>query len=100
MSMESFKAFTFKVLEDEELKKKAKEIGINNIEAIIALAKENGFDIQKEDFEAAAKEFESNDELSDEDLEKVAGGVVTASVALAAVSAAAAVTSCTAQGGW
>jgi predicted ribosomally synthesized peptide with nif11-like leader len=98
--MESFKAFTFKVLEDEELKKKAKEIGINNIEAIIALAKENGFDIQKEDFEAAAKEFESNDELSDEDLEKVAGGVVTASVALAAVSAAAAVTSCTAQGGW
>jgi predicted ribosomally synthesized peptide with nif11-like leader len=100
MSLDSFKAFSQKVLEDQELKKKAKETGINNIEGIIALAKENGFEISKDDFEAAAKEFESKEELSDEDLEQVAGGVVTASVALAAVSAAAAVTSCTAQGGW
>ena len=100
MSLDSFKAFSLKVLEDQELKKKAKEIGINNIEGIISLAKENGFDIQKEDFEAAAKEFQSKDELSDEDLEQVAGGFVTASVALGAVSAAAAVTACTAQGGW
>ncbi|NLB78607.1 MAG: Nif11-like leader peptide family natural product precursor, partial [Clostridiaceae bacterium] len=77
----------------------AKEAGINNIEAMISLAKENGFDIQKEDFEAAAKEFESSDELSDEDLEQVAGGT-TLALGLAAVSTAAALTSCTAQGGW
>ncbi len=100
MSLDKFKAFSQKVLEDQELKKKAKEIGMNDLDGIIALAKENGFDITKEDFEAAAKEFESNNELSDEDLEQVAGGVVTVGLALAAVSTAAAVTSCTAQGGW
>ena len=100
MSVEALNAFGKKVLEDQELKAKAKQTGLDNLEGLISLAKENGFDISKEDFEAVAKELQSTDELSEDDLEQVAGGVVTVGLALAAVSAAAAVTSCTASGGW
>jgi len=99
MSVENLKAFGLKVVEDKELNRKAKETGLNNIEGMIALAKEYGYDISVKDFMDIAKEMESTDELSDEELEQVSGG--TSLVAAAAcVSAAAAVTSCTAQGGW
>jgi len=100
MSVEALKDFGKKVLEDQELKKKAKQVGMDNMEGIIALAKENGFDISKEDFEALAKELQSTDELSNDDLEQVAGGVVTVAAAAAVVGAGAAVTSTTQSGGW
>lgn len=99
MSVENLKAFGVKVVEDEEIKRKAKEIGLNNTEGLIALAKEYGYDIHAQDFMDMAKDLESKNELSDDDLEQVSGGT-TVGLALAAVSAAAAVTSCTAQGGW
>lgn len=91
MSVEEVKAFGQKVMQDEELKSKAKQVGMDNVDGIIALARENGFDVTKEDFEAAAKEVQSSNQLNEEDLEQVAGGAVTAGAALAGVSAGAAV---------
>ena len=99
MSLESLKAFGLKVVEDKDLNRKAKETGLNNIDGMIALAKENGFDVEIEDFLTAAKELEPKNELSDDELEQVSGGTSVVAAA-ACVSAAAAVTSCTASGGW
>lgn len=90
MSAEALAKFGKKVLEDPELKNKIKQAGLENLEGIIAIAKQNGFDIEKEDFIAAAKEFNSSDELSDDDLQKVAGGNAAAVGAVVAVSMAAA----------
>jgi len=117
MSLDALKDFGKKVMEDADLKAKAKKVGLENVDGIIALAKENGFDISKEDFVAAAKEVQSSGELSEEDLEKISGGLVTAmavvvvglvSVVGVAVGAAAgvgavagaSVTSTTQGGGW
>lgn len=99
MSVKNLKSFGVKVVEDKELNKKAKETGLNNIEGMIALAKEYGYDITMQDFMEIAKEMESTEELSDDELEQVSGGTSVVAAA-AVVSAAAAVTSCTAQGGW
>ncbi len=99
MSVESLKAFSAKVVEDKELNAKAKEVGLNNVEGMIELAKENGYDISMDDFMEIAKDLESEDELSDDELEQVSGGT-TLALGFAAVSAASAVTACTAQGGW
>lgn len=99
MSVKNLKEFGLKVVEDKELNKKAKETGLNNIDGMIALAKEYGYDISIQDFMDITKEMESTAELSDDELEQVAGGT-TLVAAAACVSAAAAVTSCTAQGGW
>ncbi|MTI83414.1 MAG: Nif11-like leader peptide family natural product precursor [Firmicutes bacterium] len=100
MSVADLKAFGKKVVENEELKKKAKQVGMDNIEGIIALAKENGFDVSKADFEAAAKDLKSSDELSEDDLEQVAGGFITVAAAAAVVGAGAGVASTTSSGGW
>lgn len=100
MSVESLKAFSKKVVEDEELKKKAKEVGMENVDGLVALAKENGFDVSKQDFEEAAKEAQSSGELNEDDLEQVAGGAVTVGAAVAGVTAGTAVTQTTQAGGW
>ncbi|GAB6179492.1 hypothetical protein JCM14036_08110 [Desulfotomaculum defluvii] len=89
MSVEDLKAFGKKVWENPDLKEKAKQIGIDNLEGIIGLAKENGFSISIEDFEILAKDFQSTDELSNDDLEKVAGGNAAAAAAVGAVAVAA-----------
>ena len=107
MSVEALKEFGKKVVEDEGLKAKAKEVGMENVEGMAKLAQDNGFDVTAEDFQAAANQAQSSGELSEDDLEKVAGGFVTASLAVAAVGAAAgaasagaAVAGTTAGGGW
>jgi len=100
MSLEELKSFSKKVVEDAELKKKAKEVGMENVDGLIALAKENGFNVSKEDFEKAAKEAQSSGELNEEDLEQVAGGAVTAGAVAGGVAAGAAVTQTTQSGGW
>jgi predicted ribosomally synthesized peptide with nif11-like leader len=95
-----------KVVEDEKLKKKAQEIGMEDVEGIITLAKENGFDVSKEDMQAAAEEMKSTGELNEDDLEQVAGGFVTSTAvavgtaAVAVGSAVTSVTSTTSSGGW
>lgn len=99
MSVEDLKKFGKMCEEDSNVRAKAKEIGIDNVDGQIAYAKELGLVFTKQDMETLAKEvgITGKDELSEEDLEKVAGGVVTVTVGAlvggfaAAVSAAAAV---------
>jgi len=100
MSVEAVKGFIEKVGQDEELAEKVKEAG-TDVNEIIRLGKENGFEFTAEDMKALHDETaKSGEELSDEDLEKVAGGFVTstavavvAGLAAAAASAAALATS-------
>ena len=84
MSVENLKKYGQLCAENEEVRKKAKEIGISDMDGQIAHAKSLGFDISKEDFTALAKEvgLEKKDELSEEDLKKVAGGFATATALL------------------
>jgi predicted ribosomally synthesized peptide with nif11-like leader len=77
MSVENVKKYGQLCEENEEIRKKAKEISITDIDGHIAHAKSLGLEISKEDFEALAKEaaLDGKNELSEEDLEKVGGGV-------------------------
>jgi predicted ribosomally synthesized peptide with nif11-like leader len=77
MSVENLKKYGQLCAENEEVRKKAKEIGLQDLDGQIACAKSLGLNISKEDFESLAKEIglEKKDELSEEDLKKVAGGV-------------------------
>lgn len=89
MSVESLKAFGNKITEDEDLKKKAQDRGLDNVDEMVALAQENGFDVTREDYKKLAEEVKSSEELTDDDLEQVAGGLATTLAAGAAVGAAA-----------
>ena len=95
MSVDAFKEFVSQVTGDEELAEKVKEAG-TDAGKIIALGKEKGLEFTAEDMKAAHDEYAgSSEELSDEDLEKVAGGFVTTTAATVAavVGAAAGATS-------
>ena len=107
MSVEDLKKYSQMCVQDDALKVKAKDIGLENIDGQIEQAKTLGLNFTKEDLEVLAKEVGAGEaELSDDDLESVAGGFVTALAAAvvgAAVgvgTAATSVTSTTAGGGW
>jgi predicted ribosomally synthesized peptide with nif11-like leader len=89
MSIENLKKYGKMCEDDEKVRAKAKEIGIQDIDGQIAYGKTLGLEFSKEDFEALAKEagLEKKDELSEEDLQKVAGGFITATCAAMAVGA-------------
>ena len=76
MSIDNLKKFGKLCAEDENVRARAKEIGINNPEGLIAYAGEElGLDFDLDDMTALAKEGGTSlDELSEEDLEKVSGG--------------------------
>lgn len=93
MSVESFKEFSQRVATDEDVFEKVKEIGQTDIEGIINYADELGYSFSVNDMVETAKEAGVNvDELSEEQLEKVAGGAVTVTAA-AAIAAGVAVAS-------
>ena len=71
MSAEQLKAFVEAVQADEGLQEPLK--GAADLDAAVAVAKEAGFDVSKADL----LEYQAQQtlELSDEDLEKVAGGL-------------------------
>ena len=92
MSKEQVSEFFKKVTADDALKAKAKTIDLNNASAILAFAKEQGFDFSEADLTQWQEEQES--ELSDDDLENVSGGAATTAVAIAAVAGT------VASGGW
>jgi hypothetical protein len=77
MSVENLKKYGHMCAEVEKARDRAKEIGLQDIDGQIAHAKSLGLEFSREDFEALAKEIglEKKDDLSDEELEKVAGGV-------------------------
>ena len=91
MSVENLKKYAKLCEEDEKVRAKAKEIGLQDLDGQIAYAKTLGLEFSKEDAEALSKEagLDKKDELSEADLKKVAGGFGTATVALlVAVTAA------------
>ena len=73
MSEEQLTALLAKIKEDAGLQEKLK--GAADLDAAVALIKEAGFDVSKADME----EYQANQalELSDEELEDVAGGFLT-----------------------
>ena len=68
MSTEQLKAFLEKVKADTSLQEKLK--AASDADAVVAIAKEEGFSISADDLTKAQSE------LSDEELEGVAGGTV------------------------
>jgi len=72
MSEEQLAALLAKLKDDEGLQEKLK--GAADLDAVLAIAKEAGFDVSK----AAWLRYQANQtlELSDEDLEGVAGGFI------------------------
>jgi len=83
MSVADFKKYGQMIAENEKVRAKAKEIGINNVAAQVAYAKTLGLEFTPEDVKVLAKESGmSGKELSEEQLEQVAGGVFTTTAAL------------------
>jgi predicted ribosomally synthesized peptide with nif11-like leader len=73
MSEEQLKAFLEAVKADTGLQEKLK--GVEDADAVVAIAKEAGFVISAEEFSKPNEDKElSGRELSDEELEVVAGG--------------------------
>ena len=77
MSLEDLKTYAKKCTEDDALRAKAKEIGLENIQGQIEHAKTLGLTWDENDMKALAQEVQSEGELSDGDLEQVAGGFGT-----------------------
>jgi predicted ribosomally synthesized peptide with nif11-like leader len=86
MSIEDLKKYGQLCAEQEEVRQRAKAIGLEDIDGHIAHARELGLSISNEDLLAMAKgaNLRRSDELSEEELEKVAGGCVTTTAALVA----------------
>ena len=78
MSVEDFKKFGQLCAEDEAIREKVKQIGIDNVDGWIEYSKnELGLNFDKADMQALAKEVGPTDELTEDQLEQVAGGAVT-----------------------
>jgi predicted ribosomally synthesized peptide with nif11-like leader len=93
MSVENLKKYGKLCGENEEIRKKAKEIGLQDLDGQTAHGKSLGLEFSKEDFAALAKEagLSGKNELSEEELKKVAGGAATTTgMVLAALGALAA----------
>jgi predicted ribosomally synthesized peptide with nif11-like leader len=106
MSVADLKAYGERAAADPVVRKKAKEIGLQNVKGQADYAKTLGFHFTPEDMLALAKEVRPSGELSEGELAAVSGGVVT-TTAMAVVgagvavgTAVTAVTASTSAGGW
>ncbi len=70
MSEEQLKAFIEKVKSDTSLQEKLKAAADVDVDAVVAIAKDAGFSISADDLTTKAQS-----ELSEEELESVAGGL-------------------------
>jgi predicted ribosomally synthesized peptide with nif11-like leader len=102
MSVENLKKYGKLCADDEKVRAKAKEIGLQDLDGQITYGKTLGLEFSKEDFADLAKEagVEKKDELSEEDLKKVAGGIFTVTGAAVAVSLAAGSAAVSTMPGW
>lgn len=109
MSIENLKEYARRCAADPALRSKAKAIGLSDLDGQIANSKSLGLDWTKDEFAAFTKEMQADGELSEKDLENVAGGIVSATAAVVAgvvgaaagvVGAGAAVAATTTGGGW
>jgi len=103
MSVKDLKEYGKRAASDPAVRAKAKSIGLQNVKAQAEYAKTLGYHFDQSDMADLAKEVVPKGELSEKELAKIAGGVVSTTAALA-VTAATAVTSVaivtTASGGW
>ena len=89
MSIENLAEYIRQVDADPEKRARAREIGLDNIEGQMAFARSLSLEWDEADFEALARQAqkwksgEGSGELSDEDLELVAGGVTVSPLASA-----------------
>lgn len=113
MSVEDLKKYGQLCAEDDAVRAEAKKIGIDDIDGQIAHAKTLGLEFDNDDLQSLAQEMQTEGELSEDDLEAVAGGVVSTTAAAVVgaaagvvgagagvVGAGAAVTSSTGGSGW
>ena len=115
MSLENLKEYALRCANEPELRETAKTIGMTDIDGQMRYAESLGLEWTMEDMAALRKEAIGDSEdgledLSEEELEQIAGGVVSVSAvvagAVAAGLAAAAVVgvagagTATAGGGW
>jgi predicted ribosomally synthesized peptide with nif11-like leader len=106
MSIENLVEYARKCVVDPELRAQAKEIGFFEIDEQIVHSKSLGLEWSKADMEEYKKNISADGELSEEDLEQVAGGLVTTTAAAvvsagaAVATAGAAVTTTTQGSGW
>ena len=93
MSVENLKEYARRCASDPELRTRAKEIGVSDVEEHMRHAGSLGLDWTMDDMFAFRKEVvdaEGDQDLSEEELEQVAGGALTVSaVALGVVVGAA-----------
>ncbi len=83
MSVENLKKFGQMCAEDEKIRDKVKEIGLENPEGWMEYSKELGVEFSMADMQALSDEVGPiSDELSEDQLEQVAGGVVTTTAAV------------------
>ncbi len=84
MSVQDLKKFGQLCVENETVRARAKAIGLNDMPGQITYAKELGFDFSIADLQTLAQEAGiSKNELSEAELQQVAGGVVTTTAAVA-----------------
>ena len=87
MSVENLKEYARRCASEPELRAKAKEIGLSDMDEHMRHAESLGLDWTLNDMVAFRKEVIDSEgdleDLSEEDLKQVAGGVVTATAALA-----------------
>ena len=93
MSLENLKEYARRCVEEPELRAKAREFGIRDLNAHQELAASLGLDWTMHDMDAFQKEViaetTGTEELDEEDLQNISGGIVTVAVAVAVASAAA-----------
>jgi len=110
MSLQDLKAYGKRAATDPAVRAKAKSIGLQNVKGQAEYAKTLGYTFDQSDMDALAKETQPKGELSEKELSKVAGGIVTTTGALvgaavvsagaAVVGTAAAATAASSSGGW
>ena len=87
MSIENLKEYARRCATEPELRARAKALGLSDIEGHIREAGSLGLDWTSDDLDAFRKEVidaEGDlDDLSEEELEQVAGGIVSSTAALA-----------------
>ena len=76
MSLADRKEYGKRCVEEPDLRKKAKEIGLEDIAGQIANAKTLGLTFTEHDLMALAKEVGTTQELTEEQLQAVAGGIL------------------------
>ena len=95
MSLENLKEYARRCATEPEMRQSAREIGIEDVEEHMSLAESLGLKWGRKDMLAYRRELVEGDDLEDisqEDLEQIAGGVctITAVVVVSVVAGAAA----------